>query len=101
MPEKRASPFHLICDNNLSHLRHTQSRPRCYPILRLGESATHVCGVIDGQWDKQHSDPYPNRRYARTFAANLNVGEPRTVRMIYFLPNDRPYRTDVVQKMNG
>ena len=64
-----------------------------------GGSATHVCGVIDGQWDKQHSDPYPNRRYARTFAANLNVGEPRTVRMIYFLPNDRPYRTDVVQKM--
>jgi Leucine-rich repeat (LRR) protein len=31
--------------------------------------------------------------------ADLNVGEPRTVRMIYFLPNDRPYRADVVQKM--
>ena len=64
-----------------------------------GESATHVCGVIDDQWDKQHSAPYPNRRYARTFAANLNVGEPRTVRLIYFLPNDRPYRSEVVQKM--
>ena len=62
-------------------------------------NGTHFCGVIDGQLDKQHSDQYPNRRYARTFAANLNVGEPRTVRMIYFLPNDRPYRTDVVQKM--
>ena len=31
--------------------------------------------------------------------ADLNVGEPRTVRMIYFLPNDRSYRADVVQKM--
>ena len=30
---------------------------------------------------------------------HLNVGEPRTVRMIYFLPNDRPYRADVVQRM--
>ena len=58
----------------------------------------HFCGV-DGQWNKRYSDEYPNRRYARTFAANLNVGEPRTVRMIYFLPNDRPYRADVVQRM--
>ena len=32
-------------------------------------------------------------------ALNLNVGPPRTVRMIYFLPNDRPYRPDVVQQM--
>ena len=31
--------------------------------------------------------------------SNLNVGEPRTVRMIYFLPNDRPYRAETVQKM--
>ncbi len=34
-----------------------------------------------------------------TVEANLNIGEPRTVRMIYFLPNDRPYRADVVQRM--
>ena len=27
--------------------------------------------------------------------ANLNVGEPRTVRLIYFAPNDRPFRVDV------
>jgi len=38
--------------------------------------------------------------YAATkHALNLNVGEPRTVRMIYFLPNDRPFRQEVVQKM--
>ena len=30
---------------------------------------------------------------------NLNAGEPLTVRMIYFLPNDRSFRADVVQKM--
>ena len=32
-------------------------------------------------------------------AVNLNVGEPRTVRLIYYLPNDRPYRAEVVQQM--
>ena len=30
---------------------------------------------------------------------NLNVGPPRTVRMIYFLPNDRPFRASVVDSM--
>lgn len=33
------------------------------------------------------------------YGQNLDVGEPRTVRMIYFLPDDRPYRADVVQEM--
>ena len=65
----------------------------------VGGSGTHFHGVIDGQWDKQHSDQFPNRHYARTRAANLDVGEPRTVRLIYFLPNDRPYRAEVVQQM--
>ena len=51
---------------------------------------TPFCGVADWQPD--------NRRYARTLA-DLDVGEPRTVRLIYFLPNDRPYRADVVQRM--
>ena len=31
--------------------------------------------------------------------ANLNTGEPRTVRMVYFLPNDWPYRAEVVDSM--
>ena len=31
--------------------------------------------------------------------AVLDTGESRTVRMIYFLPNDRPFRADVVRKM--
>ena len=33
--------------------------------------------------------------------ANLNVGVPRTVRLIYFLPNDRPYRAEVVHSMKA
>ena len=63
------------------------------------EHGTHFHGVTDSQWNKRDSDQFLNRHYARTSVANLNVGEPRTVRMIYFLPNDRPYRAEVVQKM--
>ncbi len=62
-------------------------------------NGTHFCGVSDyhplsRRWDSKRQD---NRNYARTFASNQNVGEPRTVRMIYFLPNDRPYRADEIQ----
>ena len=51
---------------------------------------TPFCGVSNWQPD--------SRRYARTLV-NLNVGEPRTVRLIYFLPNDRPFRAEVAQRM--
>ena len=38
--------------------------------------------------------------YAATKQAlDLDVGEPRTVRMIYFLPNDRPFQQEVVDRM--
>ena len=40
-----------------------------------------------------HDHPRP----AAKRLVDLNRGEPRTVRMIYFLPNDRPYRAEVVQ----
>ena len=36
-----------------------------------GGHGAHFCGVIDSQLNKQHSDQFPNRHYARTFAANL------------------------------
>ncbi len=64
-----------------------------------GEQGVHYCGFTGFQLDETPYDQSPNRRYARANSENLNVGEPRTVRMIYFLPNDRPYRADVVQKM--
>ena len=55
----------------------------------------HFCRVLDFE-DMQDRDSL----YAATKRAlNLNVGEPRTVRMIYFLPNDRPFRQEVVDSM--
>ena len=64
-----------------------------------GKQEVYFCGGNNFQLDKPYSYQFPNRRYTRTSAANLNVGEPRTVRMIYFLPNDWQYRAGVVQKM--
>ena len=65
-----------------------------------GRNGTHFCGVIDSSPDKQHSDQFPNRRHART-SANLDVGEPYTVRLIYFLPNDRQPRPSIDIELHG
>ena len=64
-----------------------------------GENNIHYCAVIDSQWNTQDSDQFSDRNYARSAAASVNSGEPRTVRMIYFLPNDRPYRAGIIQQM--
>ena len=74
------------------------------PAIAAAHSAAgngaHFWGdVIDDPSDKRYSDQFPNRHYARAAAANLEVGEPHTVRLIYFLPNDRPYRAEVVERM--
>ena len=60
---------------------------------------THYCAVIDSQSNTQYSDQFPNRNYARSAAASVTSGEPRTVRMIYFTPKDRPERASIVQQM--
>ena len=54
----------------------------------------HV-GAFDGHqpWRRDHPRP------AAKPLADLDVGEPRTVRMIYFLPNDRPFRQEVADSM--
>ena len=60
----------------------------------------HRCVVPDaGEWmrDRPREHPVP----AGKVAAERDVGEPRTVRMIYFLPNDRPYRQAVVDTMKA
>ena len=50
----------------------------------------HFCAPFDyEQWRRDHPRPAGKR------LANLNVGEPRTVRMIYFLPKDHPYSAAV------
>ena len=46
----------------------------------------HYCAVIDSQSNTQYSDQFPDRNYARSAAASVNSGEPRTVRMIYSCP---------------
>ena len=68
----------------------------------LAGNGTHLCGgcVIDYPPNKQGAAQFPDRNYARTFAANLNVGEPYTVRLIYFLPNDRQPQSDIDTKMD-
>ena len=56
--------------------------------------SVHFCQLIDfEQWRRDHPRPAGKR------LAAMNKGEPRTVRMIYFLPSGLPYRASVVQKM--
>ncbi len=56
--------------------------------------SVHFCAFDDYErWRRDHPRP------AAKPLADLNVGEPRTVRMIYFLPNDWPYRAEVVDSM--
>ena len=58
--------------------------------------SVHFCLPFDDeQWRSEHPTPAAKR------AADLNVGEPRTVRLIYFLPNDWPYRAEVVDSMKA
>ena len=45
------------------------------------------------QWRRDHPRP------AAKPLADLNAGEPRTVRLILFLPNDRPFRVGLVDSI--
>ena len=56
-----------------------------------GGHLQHSCEVIDFK-----AAP---RRGVRALPQALNAGQPRTVRMIYFLPRDRWFHAEVVQKM--
>ena len=62
-------------------------------------NGAHVCGVIDYSPDN-HRPTFLNRNYAQAPAANLNVGDPYTVRLIYFLPSDRQPRPYIGAQMN-
>ena len=54
----------------------------------------HFCAFDDYErWRRDHPRPAAKR------LADLNVGEPRTVRMIYFSPADRTLRQEVVDSM--
>ncbi len=55
-------------------------------------SGIHLCGYGE--------QPAENRRYARSLAF-LNVGTPRTVRLIYFLPADRRPRQGIEKRIDS
>ena len=57
--------------------------------------SVHFCVPLDLEEMQARDSIYA----ASKQASNLNVGPPRTVRMIYFLPNDRPFRVSVVDSM--
>ena len=58
--------------------------------------SVHFCQVLDfEQWERDRPRPAAKR------LVNLNVGEPRTVRLIYFLPNDREPQQDIDAKLDA
>ena len=58
--------------------------------------SVHFCLPVDPEL-LQRDEPRP----AGKWAADLDAGVPRDVRLFYFLPNDRPYRTEVVDSMKA
>ena len=75
--------FAFLC---LSSIGHASPQP---------STDVHFCLPLNAEEMKARDSIYAATKHA----LNLNVGEPRTVRMIYFLPNDRPYRQEVVDSM--
>ena len=70
------------------------------PGAAAGSSASgdgvEFCRVVDHDaWLREHPAPAGKR------GAEKNAGEPWTVRMIYFLPNDRPFRQAEVDTMKA
>ncbi|MDE0396873.1 MAG: hypothetical protein OXL96_03610 [Candidatus Poribacteria bacterium] len=55
----------------------------------------HFCLPLDAEYLRTRDSIYAATKHA----LDLNIGEPRTVRMIYFLPDDRPFRQEVIDSM--
>ena len=75
--------FALICLTSIS-----------YASPPPADSVHFSCQLVDHE-QLERDRPLP----AAKRLADLNVGAPRTVRLIYFLPNDRPFRAEVVDSM--
>ena len=71
----------------------------CFPSVTDASPETsnevHFCLPLDYEDIRARDSLYA----ATKQALDLDVGEPRTVRMIYFLPNDRPFQQAVVDRM--
>ncbi len=69
--------------------------PSVNPTSGSQDDSIHFCALFDyEQWRRDHPRPAFKR------LADLNVGVPRTVRMIYFLPSDRSPQQDIDAKMD-
>ncbi|MYD59788.1 MAG: hypothetical protein F4W91_01985 [Gemmatimonadetes bacterium] len=77
--------FALLC---LSSIGHASPQPSA-------ENNVHFCLPLNLEDMRARDSIYAATKHA----LNLNVGESRTVRMIYFLPNDRSFRQEVVDSM--
>ena len=77
-------PFFALLCSTLSSMGGVQASPSAV-------DSVHFCLNDSEHWSRDRA-----RRLA-----DLNVGKPRTVRMIYFLPNDRSFRADVVDSMKS
>ena len=75
--------FALICLTSIS-----------YASPPPADSVHFSCQLVDHE-QLERDRPLP----AAKRLADLNVGEPRTVRLFYVLPNDRPFRAEVVDSM--
>ena len=102
-----------LCGGNRAHAQQETSSPRSFipsaseqptPFSSLSpQSVIHTSSPADTVYfclpdDLEHLEHGRSISVAKR-RADLDVGAPRTVRMIYFLPNDRSFRADVVQKM--
>ena len=90
--------FHFTLYATIVYLACTPFNPTVASPPPFGENGGHSCGVTDCQPDRHRYAL--NRRYARNGAANLNVGEPYTVRLIYFLASDRLVEQDIDAKLD-
>ena len=77
--------FALLC---LSSVGYASPQPSA-------ENNVHFCLPLNLEDMRARDSIYAATKHA----LNLNVGAPRMVRMIYFLPNDRPFRQEVVDSM--
>ena len=69
--------------------------PRLALLVSLATMSAAHASPFTSHFELEDLGPLP----AGKRLADLHVGEPYTVRMIYVLPNDRPYRQDVVDSM--
>ena len=70
----------------------------CHALSSLAEVHASPSPADHERWQPDHPRPAASRPAAKRLA-DLNVGEPRTVRIIYFRPRDWAYLAEVADSM--